>query len=312
MKSTPITLLLLLSLTLVSANAEQRPKSSQTQYLKTPAAPEKKPGLLNKLWPFGKEEKPATSLPKPEKKTSAAKPQQVTKSGKLAEPTPVSKPTKKEEAPGFFRGLFTKKAEKPKTEVEPKRSIVKTKTAEAMKTPLVSPKMLPQQASATPKEKEQAGFFSRFFGNNGAAQTPSEKPATSDKPLRTDDWMTKAIIQEQDVEAYSFGPSQMAPDARLAKGTYVKMKKRGKEWSEITLDDGRTLTVASDLVRMAANDDFRDPPPPPIAAMNPNLLNSSLPQFSLPMQDSLNLPTKDETSGGLAPESLLIPIPAKQ
>ncbi len=119
-----------------------------------------------------------------------------------------------------------------------------------------------------------------------------------------------AIVTEADAEVYSLGPAQSYADLELPKGELVTMKVRGKSWSEIVLADGRTMTIASDEIRMAEEDDFQDPPPPPplplalIAGATPR----DVPPVLAPIEEAA-LPQRD--TGGLEPAStaelLLIP-----
>ena len=263
--------------------------ATKPQVIAKPAAPETK-----------KEEKPVAKLPTPPAPTKVAAKADV-------------KPSEKKESSGFRFFSFRKKDPEPTAKVEvkaekktepkvadkpsPAKPPVSTATADA-----AAKKKAPPPLIAAPEEKKP-GLFSRIFGKRNKDNSESDLPG-DDRPVRPADWESKYIITDNDVKGYANGPSQsMDADERLAKGTVVSLKKGGKAWADIKLEDGRTLTVGADQIRPAKISDFATP------SVALATTRSTLPEIYYEPAPPPNLPETSGPSSLELPELLLPPLP---
>ncbi len=265
-------------------------------------------------------------------KTSPSKATPAKPAASKAVPPPAAKatppPTKPEPKSGGLLGLlpFGKRSEsappaptKPIEKSAPKTAVAKpnvpavtpkpqlSKTAEATVKPKADQKAKPEVTP--PAEPKKPGFFARLLGGKADEGTASNKATSGNLPPRPADWESKYIVTDDRVEAYRFGPSQPnGPDEYLVKGTVVELKKGGKAWADITLENGRIYTVGADQIRKAREDDFARP----VVAQGPTLPGG----VPLPMGDLEPLPTVELPETGAQPkksldatELLLPPLP---
>jgi hypothetical protein len=287
------------ALMMVTAQAESTVPSGQTKYLEpakpavAPApAPESK-GFFSFLGIKKRDSKPAAvetkAAPKPAAKP-AAKPAPKQAVAKTA--PPVAAPPVKESKGilGFF-GLGKKAAapeEKPVAKAQEKKGAPKPGEAPAKPDPSKTAQTKAKPETQAAPEPKKPGFFSRLFGGKIGEEDHSDDDAP--KPPRPVDWDKKYIVTESNVGAYRYGPSQTRDaDEYLSKGTVVTLKKGGKAWSDIALENGHIFTVGADQIRPAKESDFAAPPPPVIATGQPFGPDGGL----MPVGDLEPIPTID-------------------
>ncbi len=285
------------------AAAKKQPESQPAAV--QPAAPEKKPSWLGRM--LGKKATPEKKVELPA--VAAAQKASQPKAEAPAKPTQPSKPDEAKPAAndkksGSWLGwMLGKKEEKPTKEEKSEANVVKkTQTALAQEKLAQSKKADPAKPTPVPVEPaKKPGFLARIFGGWGGDANSSAVDGS--KPLRPLDWAEKHIIKDEDVAAYTYGPSQATgPDDRLAKGTLVTLKRAGKSWSEVELENGRRYTVGSDQIRKAAFDDFADPV----------VQTAQVGGGSAEYYEPLPPPNLPEAGGALepgAPQILLPPLP---
>lgn len=208
---------------------------------------------------------------------------------------------KESENPGLW-GIFKKEKPTPAPEASEKKLPKLSKTGE-----VAAQKKSPAPL-VKPEDPKKPGFFARVLNKLGpkekAGKTESDTVSEASLPPLPDDWATRHIVTEDDVEAYSRGPSQPGgADEVLKKGTVVSMKKSGKAWAEISVTDGRTYTVGADQIRKAKLTDFA-PKTVATAAASP-----SLPSINYEPLPTAELPETTAPGQLELPELLLPPLP---
>ncbi len=325
----PRATLVVTSLLLAMASAETKVSPGQTKYLEpakpaaTPApAPESK-GFFSFLGLKKRDSQPAPAetkaAVKPVAKT-AVKPVSKAVEKPATKPAKAAPPVTTDPAPeskGILSWLGLKKKSTSPTPAEAKpvaksghkKDAAKPADLPAKAEPPQMAKTKPAAAPPAAPELKQPGFFSRLFG--GKASGESQRDDDGPKPPRPVDWDKKYIVTEDNVGAYRFGPAQSRDaDEYLSKGTVVTLKKGGKAWSDIALENGRIFTVGADQIRPAKASDFAAPPPPVIAAMPPPVgpNGAPLPMGYLEPIPSIDLPeTQAQPKKGLEAADLILP-----
>lgn len=224
---------------------------------------------------------PAEPKPAP----APAAPKVAAKTKPAATAAPEAAPAAPEKR-GFLKSLFARKdkpaAAEPST--EPKLAGARTAKPEAVK-PAKKDETAVAEAEAKPKRslfsflrRDPVGMDDEF----GPAQVPD-----SDKIERPDDWAEHRVVQEDEIALYEFGPSQShGPDARLSRGSLVKVKKETKGWALVEMSGGRTGYVDAYALRAAVEGDFNDPAPviPFMASVTPEAWAPLAPPPDLPEQ----------------------------
>ena len=269
------------------------PTEAKPQVAAKPVEPEKK-----------KEAKPVVK--------TATPPAPAPAPAKVAVKEEVKKPDKEGES-GFRLFGFLKKDSAPtaknevKAEKKPEPKVVEKPTppkppVSSATADAATKKKTPPPLIAAPEEKKP-GLFSRLFGKKNKESSGDDIPG-DDRPARPTDWESKYIVTENDVKGYANGPSQsMDADERLAKGTVVSLKKGGKAWADIKLEDGRILTVGADQIRPAKITDFASP------SVALATTRSTLPEVYYEPAPPPNLPETTGPSSLELPELLLPPLP---
>jgi|GEM_PF-2466500 len=230
--------------------------------------------------------KPAPKLP------PAAKPKSAKNAGPISVPkaTPVAVEATPEKK-GFIRKLFGKKP-KPEADAEPKLAKVKTvkpapvKEVKPVKAVKPDEKLARSAEEEAPKKKRGLfGFLRRdrsaaFEEENEGAPVPDDA-----KIERPEDWAERSIVNDDEIALYEYGPSQAnGPDARLGRGTLVKVKQIKRGWALVEVAGGRRGYMDAAALRSAAKDDFRDPAPvvPAMASLSPDYWAPAAPPPDLP------------------------------
>jgi hypothetical protein len=221
----------------------------------------------------------------PKPALAPAVPNVAAKKKPSATPAPEAAPAAPEKR-GFLKSLFARKdkpaAAEPST--EPKLAGARTANPEAVK-PAKKDETALAEAEAKPKHslfsflrRDPAGIDDEF----GPAQVPD-----SDKIERPGDWAEHRVVQEDEIALYEFGPSQShGPDARLSRGSLVKVKKETKGWALVEMSGGRTGYIDAYALRAAVEGDFNDPAPviPFMASVKPEAWAPLAPPPDLPAQ----------------------------
>lgn len=212
------------------------------------------------------------------------------------------------EKKSFLKNLFSRK---PKAEAEAEPKLASVKTAKPVPVKGAKPEAAAELAAAGEKPAKRS-FFSFLRGGNSSAwedETGSSEIADSDKIERPEDWAEHRVTQEDDIALYEFGPSQsQGPDARLSRGTLLKVKKVERGWALVEAGSQSGYIDAS-VLRNAEKGDFKDPPPPVVpfmAAVNPEAWAPLAPPPDLPEQPG---PMDSDSSLLLLPPLELEPKP---
>lgn len=250
------------------------------------------------------EVKPA---PKPPVSAKAKPSASVVPKEKTAPAAPLAADKPEPPKKGFIRNLFAKE-EKPGTESEPKLATVKTvKPAPVKEVKSVKPdEALADNDGESKKKRGLFGFLRRdrvagANGNANGAAVPDDN-----KMERPDDWQERSVVNDDEIALYEFGPSQSRPDARLSRGTVVKVKRVERGWALVEVDSGKTGYMDATSLRSAAKEDFRDPVIPAMAAINPENWAPMAPPPDLPEQPG---PTGSDAALLLLPPLELEPKP---
>jgi hypothetical protein len=207
-----------------------------------------------------------------------------------------------EEKKGFIKRLFTR-GEKPAADASPE--LAKAKTAKP--SPLRETKAAgAAELAETDGPKQKRGFFSFFRRDPDHAADSSAAAGASPVPdalkvERPDDWAEHRVTSDDSIALYEFGPSQTAPDARLDRGTVVKVKNVRSGWALVEVPGGRTGYIDALTLRNAVRTDFLDPvvPIPAVAAIDP--------ASWLPAPPPPDLPEQPGPAGDIDPALLLLP-----
>lgn len=284
--------------------APQKPNPAPA--VQSAAVPEKK-GMLTKakeLIGFKAKEKPAEKTPDVPASRPAAKAKLTaeTKSQTTPAKEPVvkagavpaeksaakkqPKPAVAETAPekkGWIKGLFSKSSDQ--TPAEP--ALARAKTAKPAPVKEVKPAKENEKLTAGAEPEQKRGIFGllRKFSEPIEEETGVAEVADEQKIERPADWQEHRIVKSDEIALYSYGPSQAnGPDARLQRGTAVKVMAVKKGWALVEVKDGVTGYMDASMLREAAKTDFKDPPPlrAAMAAVNPDLWAPLAPPPDLP------------------------------
>jgi hypothetical protein len=188
--------------------------------------------------------------------------------------------------------------------------ITKTQTAAAQEKVIKEKKSALDSATggtkadaSKPAAEKKPGILARIFGSKSKKEEEpvAAESASGQKPPRPDNWEGRHIVTDKEIPAYSYGPSQATgADEWLKQGTLVKMKKAGKGWSEVELDDGRAFVVSTDQIRPAKLTDFAEP----VRAT----ASQGASQYYEPLPPP-NLPESGAGGAPVTPDLLLPPVP---
>ncbi len=273
------------------AHAKPAPRTSGTMYLEEPPArpglldqkpaspAATSPGLLDWLHWRSKAPAPATVAPTPPPvPVKVSKP----KVKAAAAPPPPSAPALEKKR---WFSFFQRKpaAASAPVKPEPSAKLAKSKPTPPATTPAPEPK---------PEAAPKLGFFARLFGGKAGQDEERSEMDKANRPPRPADWESKFVVSMDHVEAFRFGPSgSHGADKILNRGTVVTMKKHGRAWAEVEVEDGHVYTVGADQVRAAKESDFAPPPPVILPAAQPaGGPNSSLMIDPLPVDDLPSVP----------------------
>jgi hypothetical protein len=175
---------------------------------------------------------------------------------------PETAPAPPPEKKGFLKGLFggRKKAEEPREEP----ALAKAKTAKPvpvkdLKPVKPAPVVPTAPVAAVEEPKKKRGLFGFLRGNKSDDSADATVP-DAEKIERPADWKDHRVVKEETVALYEFGPSQSnGPDARLDRGTVVKLKRVEKGWALVQTNSGRAGYIDAAALRDALETDFAAP-----------------------------------------------------
>ncbi|MEZ5300793.1 MAG: hypothetical protein R3F11_09080 [Verrucomicrobiales bacterium] len=240
------------------ADAEVKPKAEpkKSEIVKAakeePAEPEskkeKEPGFFAKLFGGGSDDEPAPAEAEQPKAAEKTKPEPKKEIAQAEEPAD-GEGEKKGGFFGFFKGSKDK-GDEAGAAADGEAKVAKAPVNVKRGTPAPEPK--PEAAEG---EQESGGFFASLFGKKDKAANDAGEPQANPKEKvgGRDDFVTA----QSRVPFFVLGPSQPGgPDLLLARGTLLKMTRKGLNWSAVELKSGELGVVATNDLRPAKPSDY--------------------------------------------------------